>query len=279
MIDVPHWFFLFALAGFGLLFGSFANVVIWRFPRGESLTSPPSHCPNCSAPIAWYDNVPVVSWFVLRGRCRSCGARISARYPLVEVSSGLLWVLAGLVFGMTGSAGFAVVLFYVLLILTFIDIDHKRLPNVLVGALGVVGLIGVIISQFTRVPLVPLVGIAGSGLFSQPWLVAASGLVLGGGVSLLITALYGMLRGKAGLGMGDVKLLGVLGLFLGPYVLMVLMVGSILGAVYGLCTSRRGGDLRSARIPFGPFLAAGAVLTAAVGPGLWTAYARLVGLV
>jgi leader peptidase (prepilin peptidase)/N-methyltransferase len=96
---VPAWFPVLSFGLFGLLFGSFANVLIWRVPRGESIASPGSHCPGCDAPIAWYDNIPVVSWLVLRGRCRTCGTRIAFRYPLVELASGVLFVTAAIAFG------------------------------------------------------------------------------------------------------------------------------------------------------------------------------------
>lgn len=270
-------FFLFALAGFGLLFGSFANVVIWRLPRRESLAAPASHCPKCETPIAWYDNIPVISWLVLRGRCRSCGCVIPARYPAVELLCGVLWLGAGMRFGMTLNALFAAVLFLGLLVLAFIDLDHQRLPNVLVGALGLLGAFGVGLGLFVDPLDVPLVGIAAQGWFSRPWAAAALGLLLGGGTSLLISLLYHAMRGKSGLGMGDVKLLGVLGIFTGPLVLMVLMLGSIMGTVYGVAYMRRGGVSATTRVPFGPFLAAGAVIVVLFGPQLWMAYAHAVG--
>jgi len=276
--DVPFWFFLFALWGFGLLFGSFANVVIWRFPRGESLSTPGSHCPQCDVPIAWYDNVPLLSWMVLRARCRHCGARISPRYPLVEAASGALWLLSGVVFGMTVRTGFAVIFSYVLLILTFIDIDHRRLPNKLVGALGVVGVLGVAAGALLGTPALPLVGLSRDGVLSTAPVSAALGVLLGGGLSLAIAGLYRVARGRTGLGMGDVKLLGVMGLYLGPYVLMALMLGSILGASWGILATPRQDGISATHIPFGPFLAAGAVVTAAVGPALWNAYAHAVGI-
>ncbi|MBN2404720.1 MAG: prepilin peptidase [Coriobacteriia bacterium] len=275
MVEVPYWFLLMALGGFGLLFGSFANVIIWRFPRGESLAFPGSHCPACSAPINWYDNVPVVSWLLLRGRCRACKEAIPFRYPAVELLSGILWIVAGIRFGLTGQTFFAVLLFYMLLVLTFIDIDHKRLPNGIVALLGVAGLVGIGASSLSGVNLLPLVALSAG---SSPLASAALGVLLGGGLSLAISVAYGALRGSVGLGMGDVKLLAVLGLFLGPYVLMTFMIGSMIGAVYGLTTSHRAAEGISQRIPFGPFLASGAVITALFGPAAWAAYARLVGL-
>lgn len=272
------WTVPWVLALFGLLFGSFANVVIWRLPRGESLVSPGSHCPRCGRPIRWYDNVPVVSWLVLRGRCRDCGEPIKWRYPLVEALSAALWALAGVRFGATAATAAAVVLFYLLLVLTFIDLDTFRLPNPLVGALAVVGLMGAIYSQVSGVVAAPLIGVAREGILSNPLAAAGAGLLLGAGVTSAIAAVYGAARGKTGLGAGDVKLLGAMGIFLGPYVLMALMIGSVLGAVVGIVAARRSGEsLAAHKVPFGPYLAAGCVVTVLAGPGLWTAYLRLLG--
>lgn len=265
------------LAVFGLVFGSFANVVIWRFPRGESLSTPGSHCPACGSPVRWYDNVPVVSWVVLRTRCRDCGARISARYPLVELSSGLLWVLAAARFGFTLRTVACIVLFYFLLLLTFIDIDTMRLPNPLVAALAAVGIVFVGVSAVFGVPMAPLLT-AESGPFANPLLGAAIGAVLGAGPSLGIALVYEVVRKRQGFGMGDVKLLAVLGIYLGPYALMTLVIGSFVGALGGIAAGIRSGEGVSAKIPFGPFLAAGAMVTTLVGPSLWAWYAALAGL-
>lgn len=262
---------------YGLLFGSFANVVIWRIPRGESIVSPGSHCPGCDAPIAWYDNVPLVSWVSLGGRCRHCGERISVRYPVVEALSGGLFLTAALMWDTIPQALAAAVLFWLLLVLAAVDLDCYRLPNPLVGTLALVGLAGAAIAQFTGIPLVPLVRLPAGGLFASPLAFAAAGSVLGSGMSAGVAALYGAVRKRRGLGMGDVKLLGALGLYLGPYVLLALFFGSVFGMVVGLAASRES-TLREARIPFGPSLAAGSVVAAVVGPAAWTWYLALVGL-
>ncbi len=271
-------FWLVCLGLYGLLFGSLANVIIWRVPRGESIVTPGSHCPACAAAIRWYDNIPVVSWVFLRARCRACGSRISARYPLVETLSGALWVLAGLAFGMTPRMGFAVAFFYLLLVLTFIDLDHLRLPNGLVAVLAGVGVLGIVLSSLRVVSGLPLVPLPAGGLFASPIAYAALGILLGAGVSGLIAALYSLARGAVGLGMGDMKLLGAMGLFLGPYSLMVLVVGSVLGTIGSLVLIARGAEASKTRIPFGPFLAAAAVLVTLAGPALWSWYVGLVGL-
>ncbi len=163
-----------SLALFGLLFGSFANVVIWRFPRGESLSHPGSHCPVCETPIAWYDNVPFVSWVALGGRCRSCGTAIPVRYPVVELLSAVLWVLAGVVFGVSLQTAAAVFFFYMLLILSFIDLDVQRLPNALVGLMFGVGVVGVLVSQFTSLRVLPLLP-GGTGVWGEPVVMALRG--------------------------------------------------------------------------------------------------------
>ncbi|MDI6900207.1 MAG: prepilin peptidase [Anaerosomatales bacterium] len=279
MSDLPTWFFLLSLGLFGLIFGSLANVIVWRLPRGESLWSPGSHCPCCETPIRWFDNVPVISWLVLRGRCRSCGEPISGRYPLVEGLSGGLWVLAGALYGPTWRTVVAIALFYLLLVLTFIDLDHYRLPNPLVGLLATVGLVSAALTQLVGVELAPLVGVADVGAWSHPLLVALGGALAGGGLSLLIALAYGAVRGHAGFGMGDVKLLAALGPFLGLYTLMALVIGSFFGAGVGVATARGDAPLSQRRIPFGPFIALGAIVSVAIGPSLWGWYAHLVGLV
>lgn len=276
MSAVPQWFFFLVLGLFGLVFGSFANVVIWRLPRGESLSTPSSHCPRCAAPIAPYDNIPVLSWLLLRGRCRSCGEPIAVRYPLVELLSAALWLLAGAAFGATVRMVFAVALFYLLMVLSFIDLDHLRLPNELVGLLAAIGALGVVCSTLSGSPALPLVGIAPSGLLASPLTAALAGALLGGVPVLLLAWGYRALRGRSGLGMGDVKLLAVLGVYVGPYVLLALMVGSIAGVVAGL-SGARGERLLQRRIPFGPFLALGGVVAALAGPAVWHWYLGLIG--
>lgn len=275
--DIPGWYFSLSMTLFGLLFGSFANVVIWRVPRGESVVRPGSHCPRCDAPIAWYDNIPVVSWLVLRGRCRLCSEPISARYPLVEAASGALFLLAALVWGPSVRALFGAALFWLLLTLSLIDVEHMRLPNPLVAALALLGLAGTLISQLLGWGAVPLVGVGTSGLAAQPLAIAALGVLLGAGLPAAIAFAYRLIRGRSGFGMGDVKLLGALGIFLGPYVLLAFFMASLLGALGGAILGR-GRELSQRRIPFGPWLALGGVITAVFGPGLVTAYLRLVGI-
>jgi leader peptidase (prepilin peptidase)/N-methyltransferase len=269
--------YLGVLALLGLVFGSFGNVVIWRLPRGESLSSPPSHCPECGSPIRYRDNLPVLSWLLLRGRCRDCGTRISPRYPAVELVSGALFVLAGVLYGVEWQALVAICFFYILLLLTAIDLDTMRLPNTLVIVLASIGGATALISQVSGVPLAPLL-LSRSGLLSEPAAAALVGAALGAGLSLGIALLYRAARGRQGLGMGDVKLLGAMGLYLGPYVLMAFFLGSMIGAVWALVAAGRAPEGGAHRVPFGPFLSAGAVLTVAVGAWLWGSYLGVLGV-
>jgi len=155
---VPELLFYVVLLLFGLVLGSFANVVIWRLPRGESLVSPGSRCPGCGTPVRWHDNIPVISWLLLRGRCRSCEEPIALRYPLVELISGLLWLVAALVYGPSAQAAIGGLFFWTLLVLAFIDLDTMRLPNPIVASLAALGVLAALISQLTALELVPLTG-------------------------------------------------------------------------------------------------------------------------
>jgi leader peptidase (prepilin peptidase)/N-methyltransferase len=267
-------FWYFASFIMGLVFGSFGNVVIWRLPRGESLSVPASHCPVCETPIAWYDNVPILSWLVLLGRCRSCGAPISVRYPSVELLSGLLWMAAVVHFGPSVQAAVCVFFFYVLMLLAFIDVDTMRLPNSLVGLLALVGLAGLAITQLSGVLAVPLMPL-GDGALAIPWVFSLVGAVVSAGTVLAIALVYARVRGTDGFGMGDIKLLLVIGLFLGPYGLLVLVIGSFIGAFYGVIASRRSPEGMRHKFPFGPFLALSAVVVTLVGVPLVAWYVGL----
>lgn len=272
MDSIDLWFFAAAFF-FGLALGSFANVVIWRFPQGKSVVSPGSSCPHCDAPITWRDNIPVLSWLLLRARCRACQAPIPMRYPAVELLSGVLWLVAALAFGVGAQAIIAGAFFWTLLVLTFIDIDTMRLPNPITGALGVFGAALALYSHFTAAPVLPLTHEPAIG---SPLLQALIGTFTAGGVSLGMAKLYKGVRGRAGMGMGDVKLLAAMGPFLGAYTIGALFAGSVLGALWALFGAVAKRLDINARIPFGPFLAAAAVLVALFGPDVWHWYAALV---
>ena len=231
----------------GAIFGSFLNVVAYRLPRGESLSRPRSRCPQCETPIKPYDNVPVLSWLALRGRCRSCRAPISARYPLVEAVTGLLCALVVLDKGLDEDAVLGVVLVLLLVPITLIDLDHRIIPNKLT-LLGAV--LAPAILAFTAPEAIP------------EHLIAAAGA---GGFFLLVVLAY-----PRGMGMGDVKLAFVLGLFLGRDVVPGLFVALVAGTFVGAAIMARKGvaDGRRTAVPFGPFLALGGVVALFAGDAL-----------
>ena len=242
----------------GLVIGSFLNVVIWRVPRGESIVRPPSHCPRCDAEITPYDNIPVLSWVLLRGRCRHCGAGISVRYPLVELACGVLWVAMALRFGATWALPAYLVLVSALLALSLIDLDTFLLPNAIVYPLGLA--------------LVVLFGAAAV-------LDGAGGdyvRALLGGLAAFAFFLTVHLIAPRGMGFGDVKLSFSLGVALGwiswGSVFLGLFLGFLLGAVIGVILIATKVRSRRDHVPFGPFLAAGTVLAILFGAPLLDLY-------
>lgn len=263
----------------GLLIGSFLNVVVYRVPAGKSIVSPPSACPNCGAGIRGYDNIPVISWLVLRGKCRDCGNPISPRYPLVELGTGILFALVGIKFApfvvavAPVNVTIAVILVFIAFLymaaigvaLLLIDIDTHRLPNVIVLPSYIVA--GVLLLA--------------AAILGGYWDSALRAL-LGGVILFVAYYLMAFIRPGA-MGFGDVKLSGVLGLYLGWLGWGTLIVGAfgafLLGGIFsiGLLIARRAG--RKSGIPFGPWMIAGAFVGVFAGEELWAAYFGLVGLV
>jgi leader peptidase (prepilin peptidase)/N-methyltransferase len=221
----------------GMFFGSFAGVVAHRLPRGESFVGGRSHCDHCGATIAAYDNIPVISWLLLRGRCRHCHERIPARYPLTELGMAAAFALTVLVLG-TGDIpelALGLVLCALLVTVTLTDLERRIIPNALLAA-GALAALGIVLA--TDVSSLP------------ERLLAAAGA---GGFLLAVALAY-----PKGMGMGDVKLAAVLGLFLGRAVAPALLVGVLVGAVVGLAIiASQGADARKRAIPFGPYLALG----------------------
>lgn len=251
----------------GSVLGSFLNVCIYRLPREESIAFPPSHCTACGHKIRFYNNVPVLSFIFLGGRCADCKARISLVYPLVEILSGLLFLLTVHRFGLTLSTLFYIPFIYALLVITFIDLEHMIIPNI-ISLPGVV--IGILFNalvtdwQYSRELIGSLSMSLGSFLEllnEVPVFDAVFGAVLGGGVLFLIAYLYEVIRKREGMGMGDVKLLAMIGAFLGINgVVFVIFLSSVLGTIVGLSVIiHKRGDLTYA-LPFGPFLSAAAVI-------------------
>jgi leader peptidase (prepilin peptidase) / N-methyltransferase len=231
----------------GAVFGSFLNVVAYRLPRGESLSRPRSRCPQCQTQIKAYDNVPVLSWLALRGRCRTCRTPISARYPLVEAMTGLLCALVVIAKGPDEDALLPLALVLLLVPITLIDLDHRIIPNklTLTGAILAPAILA--LTAPDAIPEHLIAGAAAGGFF----LVAA-------------------LAYPRGMGMGDVKLAAVLGLFLGravgPAVFVALVAGTLVGAAV---IARKGAqEGRKTAVPFGPFLALGGVVALFWGDAL-----------
>ena len=242
----------------GAVVGSFLNVCICRLPHGESVVSPPSHCPKCDYQIRWYDNIPILSYLLLKGKCRSCGAPISIQYPMVELLNGLLALALFCKFFPAGflevappgamlmQAFFFAILFVfcsALVTITFIDLEHQIIPDVITLP-GIV--LGFILSFF-----IPQLG----------WFNSLIGIVGGGGSLLLIAWLYQAVAKKDGMGGGDVKLLAMMGAFLGwKAILFIVFVASLLGSVIGVTLMVIRKKDSTLAIPFGPFLASAAVL-------------------
>lgn len=259
---------LVVVAFLGLLIGSFLNVVVWRVPRGLSIVSPPSACPRCGRPIRARENIPVLSWLALRGRCRGCHQPISLRYPAVELGTCVLFVLVALRTGVSLATPAFLYLAAIGIALTLIDIDVHRLPNSIVLPAYPVGLV--------------LLGLASWG--QGDWAALARA---GIGAAVLFAGYFAMMAGSAlvigasGMGFGDVKLAGVLGLFLAWLGWGELVVGAfaafLLGGAFsiGLLLTRRAD--RKTGVPFGPWMISGALVGVAWGGPLWASYLGLLG--
>jgi leader peptidase (prepilin peptidase)/N-methyltransferase len=251
----PPALYIVAAALFGLCIGSFLNVVIYRLPLGQSLATPPSRCRTCGYSLRWFDNIPVLSWVLLRGRCRQCGPRVSWQYPVVELVTGALFVLVVWLTPVGPLMASRLVLVCILIALFGIDLEHQILPNsITLPAIA----IGVLLS-----------------LIAPPgWKDALIGVVLGGGILYAIAWGYYLWRREEGMGMGDVKMLAMIGAFLGwKAVLVTLVLSSFAGAFIGLgLMAVQRGTMKYA-LPFGTFLAIGAVVAMFVGEPLIAWYA------
>ncbi len=245
----------------GCCLGSFYNVVIYRWPKGMSLVSPPSRCPSCGTPIRWVDNIPVVSFVLLRGRCRHCRQTISWRYPLVELLTGLMAAALYRTFGLSPSLFVFFAFGSLLLLITFIDLDTYLIPDVLsVGGL--------------------VLGLAAAALFSHVhWADALGGALLGGALFFAVAWGYQRLRRQDGLGGGDIKLLAMIGAFIGwKGVLFTVFFSSVIGAAVGVAVMVRSRQGFAARIPFGPFLSLGAITYVFWGEKLTAWYLGAMGM-
>ncbi len=241
-------------ATFGAIVGSFLNVCIYRLPLHASIVSPRSACPRCRHELAWYENIPVLSWLALRGRCRACGAWIGVRYPLIEVLTAAMFAGAWWYYGPGLLLVSRIVFGCALIVLFAIDLEHKLLPNVIT-------LPGI------------LVGFAFSFFVPPGWYESLLGIVAGGGILLAVFYVWLWIRKVEALGMGDPKMLAMIGAFLGwKMTILTLVLGSFIGTAIGvaLIASRRGS--LASQLPFGCFLAVGGAAAATVGPQLLTWY-------
>ncbi len=241
----------------GLCLGSFLNVVAYRLPAGVSLVAPRSACPGCGVAIRPYDNVPVLSWLMLRGQCRSCHSAISPRYPLTEALTGTLFAAVVLARGASRAVWLDLIFVAALVAITRIDLEHRIIPNRITGPLAIAALALTALLEPHQLP---------------ERLIAAA---TAGGAFALIVFMY-----PAGMGMGDAKLVAVMGLVLGrsvaPAILVALLAGSVVGV--GVMSRRGVSQGRRTAIPFGPFLALGGVVALFAGPAMVNAYLHGVGL-
>jgi leader peptidase (prepilin peptidase)/N-methyltransferase len=259
---MPFEFYFILGAAFvlGAVIGSFLNVCIYRIPAGKSIVSPPSSCPNCGHRIRCYENVPILSYLFLGGKCSSCKKKISPRYPLIEAFTGLLFVAVIYAFGFSLATPVYWLFVAALVVITFIDLDHQIIPDVI------------------SLPGIPI-GFACS--FYIPWLSWSDsllGILVGGGILLAIAWLYEVIAKREGMGGGDIKLLAMLGAFLGwKAILPVVFLSSLLGTLVGVpLMLLQKGDTKFA-IPFGPFLAASAIVYLFWGAALINWYFGLLG--
>ncbi|MBI3091262.1 MAG: prepilin peptidase [Candidatus Tectomicrobia bacterium] len=239
----------------GAIFGSFANVCIHRLPRRLSVVRPGSHCPHCGAAVRWFDNLPVLSYLLLRGRCRSCGSRISPRYPLVEALSALLFLLLWWEIGWSRELPAYLALFEALLIISFIDLEHQIIPDVI----SLPGTLAGVLASLFLLPHGPL------------W--AVFGGLVGGGVLYAVGVLGGVLLKQEAMGGGDIKLMAMVGAFLGwKIALLTIIFAAFLGSLTGGAMLLLLRHSRRTPIPFGPYLALGALLALLAGNTLLAWY-------
>jgi len=230
------------VAVLGAALGSFLNVLIYRLPEEKSIIFPASNCPHCGKPIRFYDNIPVISFILLKGRCRACRGKISFRYPLVELITAVLSLLLFWKFGLTFKYLFSFIFVCALIVITFIDLDYQIIPDVI---------------TLPGIPIFFLAALIVMGLRFQD---AFLGFLIGGGCLYVIAFVYELVTKREGMGGGDIKLLAMMGAFLGwQSLLFILLVSSLLGAVVGIAVMMiKGQDMKYA-VPFGPFLSLAAV--------------------
>jgi leader peptidase (prepilin peptidase) / N-methyltransferase len=243
---------------FGALLGSFANVIIYRWPKKQSVVTPRSRCPHCHKTIAFYDNIPILSWFILKGKCRLCRKPISFRYVVVELLMALLFVTVYHFTGLNWTLLEYLIMTFGLVTASFIDIDHFLLPDVITLPGMVIGLIGAALNP------------------ERPFLDAVFGLIFGGGFLWAIAYVYQILRKEEGMGGGDIKLLAWVGAVLGwKAIPFIIVSSSLVGTILGLLLAGKARKGLKTVIPFGPYLAMGAILYLCGGEGIAQWYFNL----
>jgi len=256
-MDAPPAFFLAFAAAFGAIVGSFLNVCIYRLPRGASIVWPASRCPGCRRPLSWFENIPLASYVVLRGRCRTCRASIAIRYPIVEALTAAMFALAWWYYGPSVLLLSRLIFGCALIVLFAIDLEHHLLPNAV------------------TLPAI-IVGFALSFGAEPGWLASLMGAALGAGLLYGVAEAYYRIRGEEGLGMGDVKMLAMIGAFLGwKLTILTVMLASVAGSNRRCRTHRDPSGRLKYALPFGTFLALGAAAAATVGPRLLDWYIGL----
>jgi leader peptidase (prepilin peptidase)/N-methyltransferase len=279
---IPNWLVYIFAGVFGAIFGSFLNVVIHRLPREESIVLPSSRCPSCGTAIAFYDNLPILSYLVLRGACRSCKARISARYPAVEMLTALLWITVAWRDGLTFALPFDLVFVTAILALIFIDAEHMILPNAITYP-------GIVFAVVARVAIPLLVGnphfddlpmllngrLAGMPVWAASLVGAFIGALIGGGSLWLMGWTWEKLRGIEAMGLGDVKMMFMVGAYLGwRLTILNIFLGVLSGSFIGiLLMMRQGRRNLQMLLPFGVFLGIGAIVALLFGSNIVEWYA------
>ena len=247
--QLPPWTFTLAGFIFGLMVGSFANVCISRLPKKESIVFPASHCPHCNKPIHAMDNIPLISYILLKGQCRNCKQKISIIYPAIELVTGLLMAAVFYRFGFSWECLIFAIVVPALVIITVIDIEHQIIPDVI------------------TLPGIPL-GLA-AGSYLNGWLDSVIGLALGGGMFWLLAEGYFRLRGKMGMGGGDIKYIAAAGALMGwAQVLFIIFIGALAGGIFGGIGMAVKKLNFLSRIPFGPFLALATLISIFFGDSI-----------
>lgn len=250
--SVGVWVAFFAVLG--LLLGSFANVIILRLPREESIVSPRSRCPQCKTQVNWYDNIPILSWLLLRAKCRACGVKISYRYPLVELIMAILFAVIYWQVGWSWTLLEYLIFAFGLVVVSFIDFDHMILPDVFTVSGVLIGLLGAALNP------------------ERSFMSAVGGVLMGGGFLWAIAVIYFALRKQEGMGGGDIKLLAWIGAVLGwTAIPFVILFSSVIGTLVGVAIAIKTKKGLKEGIPFGPYLALSALIYILGGSelGLW----------